>query len=38
VNDAPTMAELIELGVDGLVTDRPALARVVAVSRLGLAA
>jgi glycerophosphoryl diester phosphodiesterase len=35
VNDAQTMAELIDLGVDGLVTDQPALARAVATSRLG---
>ena len=34
VNDAQTMAELIDLGVDGLVTDQPALARAVAISRL----
>jgi glycerophosphoryl diester phosphodiesterase len=26
VNDAPTMARLIDLGVDGLVTDRPDIA------------
>ena len=38
VGDPQTMAELIDLGVDGLVTDRPALARAVAVSRLGVAA
>ena len=38
VDDPQTMAELIDLGVDGLVTDRPALARAVAVSRLGVAA
>ena len=34
VNDARTMAELIDLGVDGLVTDQPALARSVATDRL----
>jgi hypothetical protein len=34
VNDVPRMAELIALGVDGLVTDEPALARQVAQSRL----
>ena len=34
VNDALTMAELIDLGVDGLVTDLPALAGVVAAERL----
>jgi glycerophosphoryl diester phosphodiesterase len=38
VNDARTITELIDLGVDGLVTDRPALARAIALSRLGLAA
>jgi glycerophosphoryl diester phosphodiesterase len=32
------MAALIDLGVDGLVTDEPALARAVAASRLDLAA
>ena len=35
VNDTQTMAELIDLGVDGLVTDQPELARAVAASRLG---
>ena len=34
VNDVQTMAELIDLGVDGLVTDQPALAQAVASSRL----
>ena len=34
VNDVRLMAELIALGVDGLVTDEPALAREVAHSRL----
>jgi glycerophosphoryl diester phosphodiesterase len=34
VNDVRVMAELIELGVDGLVTDEPALAREVADERL----
>jgi len=34
VNDALTMAELIDLGVDGLVTDLPALAASVAAERL----
>jgi glycerophosphoryl diester phosphodiesterase len=34
VNDALTMAELIDLGVDGLVTDLPELADVVAAERL----
>ena len=29
VNDAREMAALLELGIDGLVTDRPALARAV---------
>jgi glycerophosphoryl diester phosphodiesterase len=38
VNDVATMAALIDLGVDGLVTDEPALARAVAASRLDLAA
>jgi hypothetical protein len=35
VNDVQTMAELIDLGVDGIVTDQPALARAVVASRLG---
>jgi Glycerophosphoryl diester phosphodiesterase family len=35
VNDVQTMAELIDLGVDGLVTDQPALAQAVVTSRLG---
>jgi len=35
VNDALTMAELLELGVDGLVTDLPALAGEVVDDRLG---
>jgi len=34
VNDVPRMAQLIALGVDGLVTDEPALAREVAHARL----
>ena len=34
VNDVLTMAELIDLGVDGLVTDLPALAGAVAAERL----
>jgi glycerophosphoryl diester phosphodiesterase len=34
VNDLRQMAELMALGVDGLVTDEPALAREVARSRL----
>jgi len=34
VNDALTMAELIDLGVDGLVTDLPALAGAVVAERL----
>jgi glycerophosphoryl diester phosphodiesterase len=38
VNDVRHMAELVDLGVDGLVTDEPALAREVALSRLPLAA
>jgi glycerophosphoryl diester phosphodiesterase len=38
VNDVRVMAELIALGVDGLVTDEPALAREVAHSRLAAAA
>jgi hypothetical protein len=33
VNDVQTMAELVDLGVDGLVTDQPALAHAVVVSR-----
>jgi len=35
VNEASTMAELIELGVDGLATDVPALAGKVVDDRLG---
>jgi hypothetical protein len=38
VNDVSEMAALIDLGVDGLVTDEPALAREVAVARLSVAA
>jgi len=38
VNDVQTMAALIDLGVDGLVTDEPALAQEVAASRLAVAA
>jgi glycerophosphoryl diester phosphodiesterase len=38
VNDVRRMAELVDLGVDGLVTDEPALAREVAASRLPVAA
>ena len=34
VNHAVEMTRLIELGVDGLVTDEPALAREVAESRI----
>ena len=34
VNDALTMADLIDLGVDGLATDLPALAVAVAAERL----
>jgi glycerophosphoryl diester phosphodiesterase len=34
VNDTLTMAELIDLGVDGIVTDLPALAGAVAAERL----
>jgi glycerophosphoryl diester phosphodiesterase len=33
VNDAPTMARMIDLGVDGLVTDRPDIARQVLAAR-----
>ena len=29
VNDAPTMSSMISRGVDGLITDKPALARSV---------
>jgi hypothetical protein len=38
VNDVSTMVALVDLGVDGLVTDEPALARVVAGTRRELAA
>ena len=37
VNDVRRMAELVDLGVDGLVTDEPALAREVARSQLAAA-
>ena len=33
VNDAPTMSTMIGRGVDGLITDKPALARSVLVQR-----
>ena len=33
VNDAPTMSALISRGVDGLITDEPALARSVLEER-----
>jgi glycerophosphoryl diester phosphodiesterase len=38
VNDVRRIAELIDLGVDGLVTDEPALVRAVAAERLSAAA
>ena len=38
VNDVREMVALVDLGVDGLVTDEPALARVVAETRRSLAA
>jgi glycerophosphoryl diester phosphodiesterase len=38
VNDVRDIAALVDLGVDGLVTDEPALARAVAASRLPVAA
>jgi hypothetical protein len=38
VNDVRKMAELFDLGVDGIVTDEPALARAVAGERLSAAA
>lgn len=38
VNDVRQMSELMALGVDGLVTDEPALAREVAQSQLAAAA
>ena len=38
VNDVRRMVELVDLGVDGLVTDEPALARAVAQARLSAAA
>jgi glycerophosphoryl diester phosphodiesterase len=38
VNDLRDMAALVDLGVDGLVTDEPALARAVVESRLAIAA
>jgi len=33
VNDAPTMRRLLDLGVDGLITDRPDIARKVLAER-----
>lgn len=38
VNDVREMSALVDLGVDGLVTDEPALARAVVESRLAIAA
>jgi hypothetical protein len=38
VNDVRRIVELIDLGVDGLVTDEPGLARAVAAERLSAAA
>jgi len=38
VNNVREMVALIDLGVDGLVTDEPRLAREVAANRAGLAA
>jgi glycerophosphoryl diester phosphodiesterase len=38
VNDVGEMAALIDLGVDGLVTDEPSLARAVLESRVAVAA
>lgn len=38
VNDVRRMVELVDLGVDGLVTDEPALARAVAQARISAAA
>jgi Glycerophosphoryl diester phosphodiesterase family len=38
VNDVRRIAELIDLGVDGLVTDEPALARAIAAERFSAAA
>ena len=38
VNDVRRLTELLALGVDGVVTDEPALAREVAASRASLAA
>lgn len=29
INDPATMARILELGIDGLITDRPDLARTV---------
>jgi glycerophosphoryl diester phosphodiesterase len=33
VNDAPTMARVLDLGIDGLITDRPDIARKVLAAR-----
>jgi glycerophosphoryl diester phosphodiesterase len=33
VNDAPTMERMLDLGIDGLVTDRPDIARKVFAAR-----
>jgi glycerophosphoryl diester phosphodiesterase len=36
VNDAPTMSAMIGRGVDGLITDKPALAKAVLAQRAGM--
>ena len=33
INDAPTMERMLDLGVDGLITDRPDIARKVLGAR-----
>jgi glycerophosphoryl diester phosphodiesterase len=38
VNDAPTMSAMISRGVDGLLTDKPALARSVLEQRAQMSA
>jgi glycerophosphoryl diester phosphodiesterase len=36
VNDAATMSVMIGRGIDGLITDKPALARAVLAQRAGM--
>jgi glycerophosphoryl diester phosphodiesterase len=38
VNDAPTISMMISRGVDGILTDKPALARAVVTQRAAMSA